>query len=529
MNILTVGLVSSGKSSFINSIAGGFICNVSILKETINPTKFLFSKNGIDRNLKLLADFLKTIKESNKHSLYSKYVDNTYFSLPLPWNFKDFSIVDLPGFDTSNINETFTEYLAQTDVVAFITDVTKSFTTEMEINLFNSIKNEINKQHLTGNIVDLVVIMNKYDNLDDDDFGVNYEKTKEIIGNIPVFRYSAHSVLLEYSAKNNRKLYVPDIMKKEFDNKIKKKLHSSGQLITSDNNYYTITSPDSSNVHGDYDGLLNYFREITDEEYMNNKEYNFMKYCYNELLKIDINYLIGDYDSIVKFIKSINFDTKMTYGLAHALIDYINFIFSSDDVNVSHNTILFKLLEIVFHYLVNNNYYSDMLTLANNCIQTIGDEFTYLTIPIRYVIENYDFSISMNEILNFALTNENFYCESTQILAYNKENKQYYQERINLIKLAIDKKRLENKIHKLLSLHNLNYKELKYVVKLSPKIFNITSNPIKYSGNYYVNNIIHNIEYRDIFGIYQNDNSLFHMLMKPMPRNRLLTIIDELN
>jgi GTPase SAR1 family protein len=46
LSIFVFGEVSSGKSSFINSIAGGYVCNASLQRETFQPTIFYFSNNG---------------------------------------------------------------------------------------------------------------------------------------------------------------------------------------------------------------------------------------------------------------------------------------------------------------------------------------------------------------------------------------------------------------------------------------------------------------------------------------------------
>lgn len=59
MNIYFVGKVSSGKSSLLNSIVGGFVTNVSLLRETIKITKYhLSTKVNDEKNIKYFLESL---------------------------------------------------------------------------------------------------------------------------------------------------------------------------------------------------------------------------------------------------------------------------------------------------------------------------------------------------------------------------------------------------------------------------------------------------------------------------------------
>ena len=56
--IIFAGRVSSGKSSIINALCGGFVSNVSLLRETFNPIYYQIGLNGGDSQIKKIGDDL---------------------------------------------------------------------------------------------------------------------------------------------------------------------------------------------------------------------------------------------------------------------------------------------------------------------------------------------------------------------------------------------------------------------------------------------------------------------------------------
>lgn len=161
MSTFTIGLigeVSSGKSSLINAIAGGFISNVSLQRETFHPEWFKFSNSGSEKNIKIIAKELdKKHKENqSKRLIISELKNSDIYELQRTCNKNKqlpnriqipdkFNIIDFPGINDAEDKEdlflgAIKQHIKKIDLLIYITSADKAFVSKSEIDGFNKIQ-----------------------------------------------------------------------------------------------------------------------------------------------------------------------------------------------------------------------------------------------------------------------------------------------------------------------------------------------------------------------------------------------------
>lgn len=504
MRIYCIGLVSSGKSSFINSIAGGFISIPSLIKETRNITNFSFGKKGNVNNLILLSNFLKNIKDSNKNSTDNiKMINNSNLLMPIPWKLSsDFEIVDFPGFSIDDCNpyDNLLSILEDADIVLFVSDIVSSMTKNYEFSLFEEIKSKIIQQRNKGNYIEYALILNKYDNIDDDDYNSLYAKISSKITDIPIFRYSSHSMLLDSVIINERDIYVPELMLKEFDNKIKKNADSNF-IVTKNNNTYSICK--NKNVNNDIDFFIEYLKNLS-ENLMKKKENEFILFFEKRMELLPFEYCFNDVKEGLKLDNffDIDFESKRISNICEILVKYI-IQKTITNKNLVHYYVNFRfiLLEITLEYLVKSKHIqlSELLYFLSDKLHLFN--FNSLYSLFAYVINNFNHSDVDEKILNYILTNENTFLPTNPI-RYNIATLMYeFSNSKSLYQLISDSDKIDTKISKLMKVVNKDSNTIKYIYSISKSFFVLRQNSKIYSGQYYINQFIYNFEYAKIHNL----------------------------
>lgn len=291
LKVMIIGTTSSGKSSLINSFVGAFISCVSLNRETFNPIIFnlniegtlknawhtsLQLKNKHEENQKSREEYEKLIEKTSEFNSKIIKLDETLLEIKLPNIFnKNMELYDCAGLADSNDNNIFekvaTDLIGKMDVCFFVVDASRAFIDRNEVEELNKIKKIINdNKKILCQYTYLGIIINKYDDVNDEEIKEIYSKIKNKIGNdIDVFRYSAHCVISQGMIKNG--IFVPDFMKKEMT----KILKNSSIKIT---------------------------KKLTDRITNKTKPIKAKYFGYNTLI---FDELYGDWDNLVGFIDSI--------------------------------------------------------------------------------------------------------------------------------------------------------------------------------------------------------------------------------
>jgi GTPase Era involved in 16S rRNA processing len=229
--IALVGEINSGKSSFLNSFACGFISSVSLQVETFQLLLYKFAK-GVDiANINKISNDLHKIHEDNIERRNKILHDNTCssdqfqlkkicdgnFKLPLFHDLNNFNIIDFPGLS----DDTYDPYkkalqseIKNIDLVIYVTDSSRAFTGATEIKLFNDIKCMIQEEIQNNRYIDLIVLVNKFDNILDTDMNDIYKRIQKKINMGPekIFRISSHKILINAIINKKLEIFVPTFL-----------------------------------------------------------------------------------------------------------------------------------------------------------------------------------------------------------------------------------------------------------------------------------------------------------------------------
>ncbi len=304
-NMMVIGKVSTGKSSFINSLVGAFISCVSLNRETFNPIRYLLSSDGNYKNtLKITADLINihkqnqterklltemndTVKQDvNKKNKLEEKITNlkeTYdCKIPSVFDF-DINLYDMPGISDAEdklglFDKAVETWIGQMDLVLYIVDANRAFLDKHDLTEYNKVVTMIDKnikEH--GTYTELAIVVNKFDDIDDDEIGELFDQISKKINCKNIFRFSSHKFFVD-NLKNG--LFVPEFMVREA-----KKILRNAQII--DKNIYDkfCKSSDCQNIDSN--------------TYTNDNEYIFIE------PQIFDNYLgmkKGDHDNIIEYI-----------------------------------------------------------------------------------------------------------------------------------------------------------------------------------------------------------------------------------
>jgi GTPase SAR1 family protein len=429
VNIGLVGKVSSGKSALVSAIAGGFVSNNSLLRETLNPSHYIFSPDGDEHHINVIGDKLakdkagdevrEKIKEmrSDEISRVIRYCDNDN-KLPSRYDIGKMTITDMAGLDDSDdiknkFFNVFRHKYTDFDVVMYVTDATQAFRDKSEVDTFNKIKKLIDRHNKIGNYIELIIIINKYDDDDDEDLEKIYNKV--IMGNYVdqghVFRISSHKLMIDNIIRHKVDLYVPnDYCVKE----LKKILKNGGKYPMNivSKECIRLKCKIKHKIDGDLDNFIPYLKNIDCVKNRASKSYQ--KYCRN-ILETCRQYYGGDGfidtspsdHTYVGIMSKLDVDKFKECKLDEVFIDCAKNIITSR--LSTNNKIRIRLLENVLEYFSHSdqthaNILNDMLKwiitniakLDNNTIMVANAYFFRLLLRNSFVCDQ-DILSSLNE------------------------------------------------------------------------------------------------------------------------------------
>lgn len=171
INIAIIGPVSTGKSTFLNTLFIDNFSEMNIRRTTMQPQIYTETFQTFN---------VKQISETNNNSNTKYYNDKNIEIKPVCHNvgfIKDFvkldphvllKIHDLPGINDSNTEEVYMNYIMNKfnvyDIVFFLIDINSSLNTSSEVKILDTIIAQIAKQKKEYNKEMLLyIIANKYD------------------------------------------------------------------------------------------------------------------------------------------------------------------------------------------------------------------------------------------------------------------------------------------------------------------------------------------------------------------------------
>jgi GTPase Era involved in 16S rRNA processing len=455
--IFVVGEVSSGKSSFVNAIAGGFISTVSLQRETMNPQYYQFSKNGNEDNIKKISDKLEKIHNSNEETrekikeLKEEKISTTDKrssddeELPIRYDLQDFRLFDLPGInDSEDLKNVFFQVIKnlidQCTLLIYVTEASRAFVSLSEIENFKKIMKLVEEQNKRGLYVELIVVVSKYDDKCDKDLNQIYTRIKQKIGNIQTFRCSNHKIMIDCIKKHKLNISVPKFMKKEMANIIKnanilmtqtiiKKLkknvinHDDLQYNNNfddndsdndnDNDFCTVKEPGDNKIEvdGDLDNLIDYIK-FYQKNFRNNIEQTKLKYMEQKMkIYVETSYNYNFYkDEYNEFLNKC----KREY-VPHAQLETIYFEKKIAEIPIIYKELHKKNIKELMHTIKITYETIKGLKLSdeNFCkgitkfIDELKCDNSIKSSIIITFLKSYDLPLIRNHICNIFLTKMN--------------------------------------------------------------------------------------------------------------------------
>jgi len=226
-SIAVIGHVSTGKSSFINSLVGFPIANASLARETFAIHKYIYNKD-----VKISGEEYEENAKKNKALREGGKVENKIINVEIPFKFfgsENVVIYDYPGLDDNETNFNFDydkkclaicrnfkpcAYIATQDGycgihikknqnqnqnqnkrdhdhIFFIVDAARALTSNFEKKNYNKILDFQKKKREEGKFMRVDLIVNKYDDIEDTDLKEVFGQNVKNVGQ-NVFRWSSH-------------------------------------------------------------------------------------------------------------------------------------------------------------------------------------------------------------------------------------------------------------------------------------------------------------------------------------------------
>jgi predicted GTPase len=288
--ILLVGDIGTGKSSLLHALACGFLSPISMFKGMVSPKEFHFSTEGLEKNIAILTNKIddKDNTLDNKHSLSCENSSENQQEVKIPIRHEeltDFKIIDTCGVDDNDsFNLSVCEQIKECDLVLYVMSATK---TPIEIKKLLIVLTKISHEINEGHYIEIVVVVNKFDDIHDKDLNKAYQQISDKI--LPttyknkIFRISGHKFLISNIIKNKIILYVPKFLRKELQYILKnanvnvskriKDYLNQHNIIKHDMLEYSIEleerDNDDDNKSGDWDHFINYLSEFLSSVHKN--------------------------------------------------------------------------------------------------------------------------------------------------------------------------------------------------------------------------------------------------------------------
>jgi GTPase SAR1 family protein len=230
--ILLIGEVSSGKSSLLNSLAGGYVANAGQQRETMCPSSYRLGVNQRDDVVQRISKALEGTHVRNEAARISELDEEDLCKLeivadendPIPFDLGagNINVIDFAGINDADDKDgrlflPIKKHINSADLVVFVTAADRAFQNSSEVESFKRLQTLIAAEVACGHFVDLVVVVNKFDDPNNPDLLKMAERIPERI-DLPkekILRVSSHKMLLSNVKLHNRKLYIPTFARRE--------------------------------------------------------------------------------------------------------------------------------------------------------------------------------------------------------------------------------------------------------------------------------------------------------------------------
>lgn len=409
INIAFIGKVSSGKSSVINSLLGGFFSNVSLLRETRQILKYRIKntkKSELIKDLPTVINKMNTILEeinSKSTTVNSDLTKPTFAPETIDISDKvgrfpsmflpNITLIDYPGVDDSDdVNNIFYKLFVDTfkkaNIIVYVTDAFKAFNDKSEMELFDKIHKLISDYNNEGNYIELVVLFNKYDR-DESDLDTMYlnvvRKLNDKVDKSKIIKYSPFEMFYRIVNTNAVTIPYPATMKEKIHKESRKIFRSVGKL---DEQIVT-------------DSQLKFFSFLNNIEYAKDVSADeFVKYISNSNPNIES----GMRNSYKKYMN----------GLVMSITDYCNKNLKNPKYNFNyeeHPTILKDFKDFCKKY--NEKYAIDVQIIVNSFIdvsitKSINSEkkyIQYLHVTLMFIGFSLEKKLSISPTVKTLFTN----------------------------------------------------------------------------------------------------------------------------
>lgn len=242
----------SGISSFLNALCGNIITKTSILEDDIARKFKKYAFTNYDMDFVVYKHYTNEIQEVPDDLI----INDKYF------------------FDKLD------EEIAECDLLVYVIDSHKGLATQSELNNLNKIKKVIEKENENGHYLNYIIVMNKYDMVEDETLDIIYDKTLLHFPKEQVFRCSSHKMLINSIVQNNSTLIVDTDTKNTMQTELlitlgnaevimsdqeKKDIYDSGMVSYTNIKFKEgdttlVDTKQAQKVAGDWDGLINYIK-----------------------------------------------------------------------------------------------------------------------------------------------------------------------------------------------------------------------------------------------------------------------------
>lgn len=165
MRVLLFGEVSAGKSSFLNSLFGLPLSNVSLQRETFDIYKYISGHiNDVNRTLNNYDNIHNTNREHrNNESKISDNENNNIKYFPSYHSLKNIEIIDFPGIndsvlDNDKLFNIVREYSNSYCLMFYLVEEKRM---DIENDLYNKLKELVNSNLKSGNYNKLIRVITK--------------------------------------------------------------------------------------------------------------------------------------------------------------------------------------------------------------------------------------------------------------------------------------------------------------------------------------------------------------------------------
>ena len=298
LTIFLIGEISSGKSSFLNALAGGIVSCVSLLRETINPEIYEFidrsgKESEFDPNIGNHRESLERIAKilDEKHAKNKESVNGYNVTKPakrtieyvididdepikfMSLNNRSFLVYDFPGLnDSTDSEDLFYDLIKKNinkcDILLYITKADSAFINKSGVDLFDKIRKLCSRTVEHGQFIELCVVINKFDDADDNDLTEIASLVPEKISFDEIFRFSSHTFLLSSILRHKLTIPVPYFLQNEMRKIFKNagyKLNESQKQCLANDNKITYCHIKNNENRGDWDGLMDKIVAVGDD------------------------------------------------------------------------------------------------------------------------------------------------------------------------------------------------------------------------------------------------------------------------